>query len=154
MPHIHEKYDFVVTPFIVFNDKVLLVNHPRYQKWIPMGGHIELDEDPEEALYREIKEETGLEVEIMSKRPPVISSGTKFLLNPHYLDVHEANPPHKHIALIYFAKAKSSSAVKSDEHTEIKWFTEAELIDTKYNLSEAVKFYSLEAIRLGKNWAT
>jgi ADP-ribose pyrophosphatase YjhB (NUDIX family) len=52
MPHIHELYDFVVTVFIVHKDKVLLVHHPRYGKWIPMGGHIELDEDPEEALFR------------------------------------------------------------------------------------------------------
>lgn len=152
MPHIHEKYDFVVTPFIIFDDKVLLVNHPRYQQWIPMGGHIELDEDPEEALYREIKEETGLEVEIMSKKPNIDSPGTKFLLKPHYLDVHDANPPHKHIALIYFAKAKSSAAVKSDEHTEIKWFTETELNETKYKISKAIKFYSLEAIQVAKNW--
>lgn len=67
MPHIHDKYDFVITVFIVYKDKVLLVHHPRYDKWIPMGGHIELDEDPEQALFREIKEETGLEVEIFSE---------------------------------------------------------------------------------------
>lgn len=60
MPHIHERYDFVVNAFIVFNNKVLLVHHPKYDKWLPMGGHVELDEDPEEALFREIEEETGL----------------------------------------------------------------------------------------------
>ena len=50
MPHIHALYDFVITVFIVHEDKVLLVNHPKYDKWIPMGGHIELNEDPETAL--------------------------------------------------------------------------------------------------------
>ena len=69
MPHIHEKYDFVITVYIVYDKKVLLVHHPRYGKWIPMGGHIELDEDPEEALFREIQEETGLEVEIVAEKP-------------------------------------------------------------------------------------
>ena len=31
-------------------------------KWIGVGGHLELDESKEQALYREIKEETGLDV--------------------------------------------------------------------------------------------
>ena len=154
MPHIHEKYDFVVTPFIVFENKVLLVNHPRYGVWIPPGGHIELDEDPEDALQREIKEETGLKVEIMSSKPEVNSPGTKFLLKPNYLDVHDANPPHQHIALIYFAKTLNGEVVKSAEHTEVKWFTSEELEKSEYKLSEAIKFYSREAIELAERWDT
>ena len=31
-------------------------------KWIGVGGHLELGESKEQALYREIKEETGLDV--------------------------------------------------------------------------------------------
>ena len=56
MPHIHDLYDFVVSAFIVHKGKVLLIYHKRYHEWLPIGGHIELDEDPQEALYREIKE--------------------------------------------------------------------------------------------------
>lgn len=148
MPHIHEKYDFIVTVFIVYGGKVLLVNHPRYNKWIPMGGHIELDEDPEEALFREIKEETGLEVTILSERPPVASPGTKFLLTPSYLDVHEANAPHKHISLTYFAKAKTDAYILSTEHDAIKWFSTEELEDSIYDLTPSVRFYATEAIRM------
>ncbi|MEO8862770.1 MAG: NUDIX domain-containing protein [Candidatus Saccharimonadales bacterium] len=149
MPHINEKYDFTITVFIVSESKkVLLVNHPRYNKWIPIGGHIELDEDPEEALYREIKEETSLEVEILSTKPNITSTGTKFILSPNYVDVHEANPPHKHISFTYFAKSKGESFTISDEHDDMKWFSTEELRDKKYNLSEAVIFYSLEALKL------
>jgi len=151
MPHIHEKYDFVVNAFIVFGDKVLLVHHPRYDKWLPMGGHIELDEDPDVALSREIQEETGLEVEILSSRPEINSPETKFLYVPNYIDVHEANSPHRHIALNYFAKAKNNSHVKSAEHDEIKWFSISDLKDSKYNLSESVKFFCEEAIKAAKN---
>ena len=32
-------------------------------KWIGIGGHFEKDESPEECLFREVKEETGCEVE-------------------------------------------------------------------------------------------
>jgi 8-oxo-dGTP diphosphatase len=79
MPHIHHLYDYTITVFIVNkSEQVLLVNHPRYDMWIPMGGHIELDEDPEQALYREIAEETGLDVTIMANKPAIKSKGTKF----------------------------------------------------------------------------
>lgn len=146
MPHIHELYDFTITVFIVHDGRVLLVNHPKYNKWIPMGGHIELDEDVEEALFREIQEETGLDVEILSDKPVVDSPETKFLLTPAYLDVHQANPPHKHIGLTYFARAKDDKFTVSKEHTAIKWLTKEDVEDPTYNLTAAVKFYCHEAI--------
>jgi len=153
MPHINEKYDFTITVFIVNGGKVLLVNHPKYDMWIPMGGHIELDEDPEEALFREIQEETGLEVKILSNRPGVTSPGTKFLLTPNYLDVHEANPPHKHISLTYFGRASDDKFKLSDEHKEIKWFSLNELENNKYRLSPSVKFYATKAIETEQLYA-
>jgi 8-oxo-dGTP diphosphatase len=150
MPHIHERYDFVITVYIVHDNKVLIVHHPRYDMWIPMGGHIELDEDPEEALFREIKEETGLDVEILSSKPTIKQNDTKFILTPRFIDVHKANPPHKHIALVYFARAKNNNHILSDEHTEIRWLGLDDLDKTEYKLSDSVKFYSAEAIAASK----
>jgi len=148
MPHIHEHYDFVVTVIIVYQDKVLLVHHPKYDRWLPMGGHIELDEDPEEALFREIEEETGLEVEILSSKPEISSPENKLILTPNYVDVHPANLPHKHISFTYFARAKNDQAKLSDEHSEVQWLSLDALEDKKYDLSELVKFYCREAIIL------
>jgi 8-oxo-dGTP pyrophosphatase MutT (NUDIX family) len=149
MPHIHELYDFTVTVFIVYEGKTLLVHHPRYGKWVPMGGHIELDEDPEEALYREVEEETGLEVEIINKRPDFeVEPGTKLLPVPNFMDVHDANAPHRHIGLIYFAVAKHDNHVLSAEHTDIRWLGEADLDKAEYDLDPSVKFYCREAFRL------
>lgn len=37
-------------------------------KWIGVGGHLEKEETPEDALIREIKEETGLDVISYSKK--------------------------------------------------------------------------------------
>lgn len=153
MPHIHHLYDYTITVFIVSKTgNVLLVNHPRYERWIPMGGHIELDEDPEQALYREIAEETSLDVTIMSNKPSTKSEGTKFILTPNYVDVHEANPPHKHISFTYFAIAKNDAFVKSDEHTDMKWFTEEDLEDPTYGLQESVIFYAQQAMKAAKDW--
>jgi ADP-ribose pyrophosphatase YjhB (NUDIX family) len=151
MPHIHELYDFTVTPFIVFEDKVLFVNHPKYGMWIPPGGHVELDQDPDEALMAEIVEETGLEVEILNPKPKAAVPDRKFLYTPSFMDVHDANPPHRHIALIYFAIAKSGKFTKSDEHDDMRWLSGTELDDPDYNIAEGNKFYAREAIKLAKN---
>ena len=147
MPHIHEKYDFTVGCFIVFENKVLLVNHPRYDMWLCPGGHIELDEDPEEALFREIKEETGLDVEIIANKPNLNFPRTKYIYIPAYISVHDANPPHKHIGLTYFARAKSAANLKSDEHTEARWFTLAELDNQEINIPPEIRHFAKEALK-------
>ena len=147
MAHINELYDYTVTVFIVHQGKVLLVNHPRYDKWIPMGGHIELDEDPEQALYREIAEETGLPVTILSTKPAFDCPGSKAILTPNYVDVHEANPPHKHTSFIYFATTDTDAFQLSDEHNDMKWFTPQELTEPAYQLSESILFYCRAAIK-------
>jgi 8-oxo-dGTP pyrophosphatase MutT (NUDIX family) len=39
---------------------VLLLNHPKIGKWIPIGGHVERFESPESAVLRELEEEIGI----------------------------------------------------------------------------------------------
>lgn len=46
MPHIHPLIDFTVGAFIVNNGRVALIHHKELKKWLSVGGHIELDEDP------------------------------------------------------------------------------------------------------------
>ena len=56
-----------VGAIIFFGEKVLLVKRgkePGYGKWSIPGGAVELGETLKEGLLREVKEETGLEVEI------------------------------------------------------------------------------------------
>lgn len=147
MPHIHDRYDFVVTIFIVHRDKVLLVNHPRYDKWLPIGGHIELDEDPEQALFREVAEETGLAVDMLAHKPRFEHDEAKPILSPNYIDVHLANPPHKHISLMYFAVAHDDNVVLSHEHTDYKWLKSSDLEKPEYDLTESIRFYCRQAIK-------
>lgn len=70
MAHIHEKIDFTVSAYIVHPnlDKILLVHHKKFNGWLQIGGHIELDEDSDMALMREIEEECGLKVELLAKK--------------------------------------------------------------------------------------
>ena len=59
MAHIHEKIYFTVEVFVVYGNKVLLRKHDKYGIWLSVGGHIELDEDPNQAALREVREEVG-----------------------------------------------------------------------------------------------
>jgi 8-oxo-dGTP pyrophosphatase MutT (NUDIX family) len=148
MPHLHYRYDFVVSVFIVHDERVLMVNHPRYSRWLPVGGHIELDEDPEQALYREIDEECGLEVEIIGSKPEFGANDARPLLSARYIEVHDANLPHEHIALIYFGRAKSDKFVLSDEHTDMRWLHDTDFDKVEYDLPESVRFYCRQALQI------
>ena len=46
--------------------RFLLHRHPTLGLWRPPGGHIEENEEPQDAVLREIHEETGLECRIVS----------------------------------------------------------------------------------------
>ncbi len=151
MPHIHRQYDFVVSAFIVHKNRTLLCFHKKYKEWLPVGGHVDLDEDPEQALFKEIREECGLKVRILADRPAIAHPGVKPIYTPAYVDVHRITRVHKHIALIYFATS-NSNRVKLEER-ELKayrWLSEAELADPKLRLTRSIRFYcrkSLEAAR-------
>lgn len=151
MAHIHELVDFVVTVLIVYRDKVLLVHHKELNVWLPVGGHIELNENPDEALFREIKEECGLDVEILGEKPVIpdaSKSKTVPLYRPMSLDEHTISETHKHISLTYFAKAKSDKFIHNkEEHNDIRWFSAEDLDNPKYDIAPGAKFYAKEALK-------
>lgn len=147
MAHLHKLIDFTATAFIVHKNKVLLIFHRTHNFWLPVGGHIELDEDPEEALLREVREESGLEIELIGKKPNILSEGVKFLHVPSFLDIHRINDEHRHVGMHYIARSTTDKVkLEKEEHKEIKWFTKSELQDPKYNIKPDVKYYALQAL--------
>ena len=147
MPHIHELIDFTVAIFVVQDRKILLILHRKLNKWLPLGGHIELDEDPEIAALREAREESGFEVELIGERPPTTEPGTRALIAPRFLDIHKITDTHEHIGMIYWARPKSGSmALAAEEHHDIGWFTSEALERLEPPMSNAVKWYCRKAI--------
>ncbi len=143
--------DFTVVCFIINKNRVLLVLHKELNKWLPVGGHIEPGEDPEEALFREIQEECGLKVEILSKKPGIKFEGRKYLLPPVYLDIHSINENHRHVAMVYFGKTEDENFRHEDsDHYDTRWFSESDLENREYNIQEDIKFYSKEAIKMAR----
>ena len=164
MAHIHEKIDFTVAIFVVHDGKVLLIHHRKLDKWLPLGGHIERDEDPEQAALREAKEESGLDVELLGERPPTTSPGTRALIAPRFLDIHRINDTHEHIGMIYWARPKivaqasclcgtethrqdaCATTLAAEEHHDIRWCNAAELDKLGPPMTDAVKWYCRRAI--------
>lgn len=147
MAHIHEKIDFTVAIFVVRDAKVLVILHRKLGKWLPLGGHIELDEEPEIAALREAKEESGLDVELIGERPPTTEPGTRALIAPRFLDIHRISDTHEHIGMIYFARPKGGDlSLAEEEHHDIRWVSAEELDALQPPMSGAVKWYCRKAI--------
>jgi 8-oxo-dGTP pyrophosphatase MutT (NUDIX family) len=55
--------------FVIDDDKILLIYHKKFDKYIQPGGHIEGDEEPYQTAIREVFEETGVTIEINDRSP-------------------------------------------------------------------------------------
>jgi len=104
MGHIHHAIDWTAGAFIVHNKEVLLIWHRKLKTWLCPGGHIELNEDPEQAILREVKEEVGLDIELLGKREEINDERSKALIQPRFLDRHPITADHQHIGLFYLAR--------------------------------------------------
>jgi 8-oxo-dGTP pyrophosphatase MutT (NUDIX family) len=148
MAHIHEKIDFTVAIFVVHDSQVLVIHHRALGKWLPLGGHIELDEEPETAALREAREESGLEVELLGERPPTTAPGSRALIAPRFLDLHRISDTHEHIGMIYWARPKNGSVrLAAAEHHAIRWCSSQQLDELQPPMPDPVKWYCRKAIQ-------
>ncbi len=147
MPHIHEKIDFTVETFVVYKDKVLLRMHDKFKMWLSVGGHIELDEDPNQAAVREVKEEVGLDITLYKSNQIFdhTNEEDRQLIPPMGLSRHFVNPTHEHICFVYFATAPSDNVIPEKPTDVWKWVMKEEL-DTM-GLKPDIIFYAKEALK-------
>ncbi len=149
MAHVHDALDFTAEVFIVYDNKVLLRFHDKYKIWLSVGGHIDLGEDPNEAVVREAKEEVGLDVELWdgNRRLDTVDEN-KQLIPSVAMNRHRINDKHEHVSMIYFGRAKSPDVkveYESDRSDDWKWLGRTEL--EKLDLRPDVRFYALEALK-------
>lgn len=117
---------------VIFNDQneILLVKRSFNDDFLPgvwemPGGGIDFGEEPEDAVVREVKEETGLSIDTTSSS--IISVFSYF----HPQTVW-------HVELIYLCNLhKESQVILSFEHTEYLWVKIEEL--QKVELSDLMK---------------
>ena len=135
--------DFTATTFVVSLNKTLLLWHRKLEAWLPPGGHIEPNELPEEAAIREVKEETGLTVNIVGSQRRIGS--VKELHTPRAILLENINPYHQHIDLIFFAKIQNGSLkINKREAEKFCWFNNNELDSS--NIAADIKQLGQQAI--------
>ncbi len=139
---IHEKSAGII-PFDPKSKKFLILHYPLGHWGFPKG-HVEENETEMEAAKREMKEETGIEVEVLFGFKSEIS----------YFYKNKGKLSHKKV--IFFIGITKSNKVKlSFEHDDFKWATAKEAMETltfkneKEVLKRAIEFlkatgYSIE----------
>ena len=99
---------FTATGFVVHAGHVLLHWHPKVGAWLPPGGHVEPNEDPVQAVIREVREEAGVEAEVVRRTPPLALDYPHQVEPPFTIMVEDINDPvdgfHHHIDMIYFCR--------------------------------------------------
>jgi nucleoside triphosphatase len=113
------KYPELTVSAVIYNEKnqILLCKSHRWEnKYIIPGGHVEYGEKLEDALRREILEETGLEIYDIK---PI---GIKECLysNNYYKDRH-------FLFLDYICRTQSKEVVLNDESEEYAWVSLSDL---------------------------
>lgn len=119
------------TGFLVWEDRVLLRWHRKNCMWLPMGGHIEENEDPVQAVLREVEEESGIAAEVISQGPVFPFAYPRQLPPPVTILLERAFDGqiwHEHIDLIYFCRPVDGiDGMVGHWDTTLRWVSEEEL---------------------------
>lgn len=140
--------DFTVAVFVASGQHVLLQYHQKLQRWLPPGGHIEPDELPDVAARREVREETGIEIELVGDglNHVDINGQPLQLCRPAGVQLARIRPGHEHIDLVYFARPLGGSP-----QNESGWFGPDSWSSLK--LTEEVRQWCEAAIESVDHWS-
>jgi len=111
---LRRKYMVAVAAVIFDTDGSILLGKHTYRKQHPWGilaGNLEYGEDPENAIIRELREETGFEVEVQ-----------------RLLRAVSAREDH-HISLIYLCRIERGAFSPSPEISALQYFSTDDLPD-------------------------
>ncbi len=149
---------FTATAFIIDSKKrTLLLWHKRLQRWMPPGGHVDMNETPEDAAARECKEETNLDVEIIGDTSTdlfeenrlegsMLKKPIAMLLEEIPASPERNEPAHQHMDFLYIAKPLNETQAVQIAHGEsdrMRWFTfeEVEKLSIETEIFANVKVY-------------
>ena len=122
---------FTASGYLVHQGKVLLHYHKKVKALLPPGGHIEPDEDPVQAVLREIQEETGVSAEVIPGKLAYDFPYPQQVLPPETIMIEDIQDPragfHQHIDMIYFCRPSGSVTSIKDGW---QWLREEQLKTT------------------------
>ena len=147
-----ERFKMIVSGYLLFikSGKILLLrrkNTGYMDGWYGLpSGHIEDNETPVQALKREVKEESGLNIEIVKLTNHKKYPTAEILPAPYGISLHSVGD-HHHMDMRYICTLKGNKKLNGTE--ECKWFTLAE-IKSLHDCPDEVKDFVKEAIKIAK----
>ena len=126
---------------VVRDGQVLLVKRAREPlagQWSLPGGAVELGETLEEAVVRELREETGLTVRVLT----LVEAFERIMRDP------SARPRYHYVLLDYLCEANSGEARAGSDVTAVAWARAEEF--SVYQLSEKAREVCLKALELAR----
>lgn len=102
--------------FVLENEKILLVQHKNGEHWSFPKGHMEPSETMQQTAMREVREETGIEIQIVSDR----TYKTMYVI-----------PPDIQKTVFYYEAIKVKGNLKKQESEiiDIGWFSYNEALE-------------------------
>lgn len=143
---------FAATTYLLdkYSKSTLLHWHIKLQTWLPPGGHLELNETPEEAARREIEEETGIVdlefLDFQQQNLELLDKRAKIIRNPSLLLQEKIDENHFHIDMIFFAYTSKNQFSPKNSQIKFRWFTIQDL-ELEQELFENVKILAIRGIK-------
>jgi 8-oxo-dGTP pyrophosphatase MutT (NUDIX family) len=139
---------WVSTIFLVRPDnKVLLTWNKNLNTWIPVGGHIDAGETPDEAIVREVKEEIGFQFEFFPDCE-YTDNGDVRIIKPYRVQIEKVPHHNQHINVVFFGRCTKWFNKKStDEDERLRWFSNEELIKEKDTFLDNIWILAVAALK-------
>ena len=136
----------VATVYVVHEGATALHAHDKLGMWLPPGGHVELDELPHVTARREVREELGLDVELVAPEGDIQSPTVESIpRTQHFLlediNVCDGEVGHQHVDFIYYGRVESRDIAPSADEQPAEdwaWFTPADLRERADDLESDV----------------
>lgn len=126
-------------PYDLEQKKVLMVAHKKSGLWLFPGGHIEKDENPYDALTREIKEELGARNPLSADSKPGLLTITKVR--------HKNSQCQTHYDFWFFVPLKDYDCkINMDEFDDTRWVSTKDVKKMTVDESNLQALYRLESI--------
>ena len=142
------KTDLVIAGYLINDNKVLLIKHKKLGLWLPVGGHIEKDETPDDAVLREFEEEVGLSVRIFGHtNVPMEGNMKRVLAVPFHVNVHSVGD-HDHCCFFYICELARQQDIlpAARELDDFAWFSKEDLFQER--VPKDVRTIALKALEM------